>query len=189
MRNAISETERCTKHTICTTVIYKLCVSQSTMDGLRNRERIIQDMILARDININRNGRTGMGGRRGKKLLAVCLMFAMLTGLLGGCGGGGEASWTDEQGTAAGDGTGSQTGAGQSDGKTQAGGESAADEPTAMGRYVEETVDLSEKVCYPLNIIELADGRLVILDGMAGQFVSSDGGESWETVPIPESTI
>lgn len=128
----------------------------------------------------NKNGRNSYG----KKLLAVCLVFAMLAGILGGCGNGGEASQTGGQGAATGNGTEGQNGSGQSDGK-QAGDGDSANEPVAMGRYVEETVDLSEKVSYPLGIAELSDGRLVILDGLAGQLISADGGETWETAPIP----
>lgn len=119
--------------------------------------------------------------RSGKKLLALCLILALLTGVLGGCGKGGTASQTDGQGTAASDGAGAdaQGGVGQADGVA------ASDGPVAMGRYVEEMTDLPESASYPLNIAALADGRLVILDGTAGQLVSADGGQSWETAAIP----
>lgn len=128
---------------------------------------------------INRNGKC----RNSRKLLALCLILAMLAGILGGCGKGGTASQTDGQGTAVGDGTGSQNGSGQSDdGKSSDG---SGNEAAAMGRYVETAVELAEKASYPLNIAELADGRLVILDGLAGQLISADGGETWETAAIP----
>ncbi len=129
---------------------------------------------------INRNRKS----RNGKKLLAVCLVLTMLAGVLGGCGNGGEASQTGGQGAAAGNGTEGQNGSGQTGGK-QAGDGDSGSEPVAMGRYVEMAVDLSEKASYPLGIAELADGRLVILDGMAGQLISADGGETWEVEPIP----
>ena len=127
----------------------------------------------------NRNRKSG----NSRKLLALCLILAMLTAVLGGCGNGGTASQTGGQGTAAGDGTGSQNGSGQSDDSKQSGG--SGNEAAAMGRYVETAVELAEKASYPLNIAELADGRLVILDGMAGQLISADGGETWETAAIP----
>lgn len=118
-----------------------------------------------------------------KKLLAVCLMLAMLTGMLAGCGNGGTASSTDGSGTAAADGTANK--ADTQGGGNGGDGEDAGSEPAAMGRYVETTVDISENTSRSLNITTLADGRLLILDDGAGQLISSDGGETWEAVPIP----
>lgn len=116
---------------------------------------------------------SGRENRNGKKFLAVCLILVMLAGTLAGCGNGAAPSAED------------QSGAGEAGGKKQADGDGAGSEPVAMGRYVEETADLSEKASYPLGIEELADGRLVILDGLAGQLISADGGETWETAAIP----
>lgn len=120
--------------------------------------------------------------RNGKRLLAVCLMLTMLAGLLAGCGNGGVSSTGEEKTTA-------EDGTGKTDTQTDAGKQANADgdgsEPAAMGRYVETLVDISENTSRSHNITALADGRLVILDDSAGQLISSDGGKTWEAVPIP----
>lgn len=132
----------------------------------------------------DRNKYGNRTGRNGKRLLALCLTFAMMVGFLGGCGSGGAAPSTGETGTSAEDGTGKNTDA-QTDGQKQENGEDAENEPTAMGRYVETMVDVSEQTSRSYRITVLADGRLQILDDAAGQLISSDNGESWEAVPIP----
>lgn len=124
-------------------------------------------------------------GKYRRKILAVCLMLAILAGVLGGCGNG-TASSTGEPGAAAGDSAGAQGGTGQAaDGNTQADGEDAADEPTAMGRYVETESDISEQVGIAHGITVLADGRLLIPEEKTGQLISADGGKTWEAKPIP----
>lgn len=120
-------------------------------------------------------------GRSGKRLLALCLMLAMTAAALFGCGGSPAAS-TEEPGTAE-DGTGTK-GSAQS-GETQTDEETSGDEPTAMGRYVETAVDISEQTSRSYNITTLADGRLLILDETAGQLFSADGGLTWEASSIP----
>lgn len=117
-----------------------------------------------------------------KRLLALCLTVIMMVGTFAGCGGGSAAS-TDESGASAEDGTGTKEDA--QSGEVQTGGETTDNEPTAMGRYVETAVDISENTSRSYNITVLTDGRLVILDETAGQLISSDGGASWEAVPIP----
>lgn len=124
----------------------------------------------------------GRENRNGKKFLVVCLILVMLAGTLAGCGNGVSLS-AGEPG--AGDSAGAQDGAGEAGGKKQTAGDGSGSEPVAMGRYMETAVDISEKASYSLNITTLADGRLVILDGMAGQLISADGGESWEAAAIP----
>ncbi len=109
-----------------------------------------------------------------KKLLAVCLMFAMTLSMLVGCGNGDATSPADGTGAAAADGTANKADA--QGGGNGADGEDAGSEPAAMGRYVETTVDISENTSRSLNITTLADGRLLILDDGAGQLISSDGG-------------
>ena len=118
-----------------------------------------------------------------KRFLAVCLMVAMTAGTLFGCGGGSPSSSTGGAGTSAEDGTGTEDD-GQKRG-AQADEGTAEDAPTAMGRYVETMADVSEQTSRSYKITVLADGRLQILDETAGQLISSDNGESWETVPIP----
>lgn len=120
----------------------------------------------------------------GRKMVSLWLVLAMTAALFVGCGGGGAASSTGEQGTAE-EGVGTPSGTGQVDGKTQADSEGKTDEPAAMGRYVETAVDISESTSRSYSITTLADGRLLILDETAGQLISSDNGASWEAAPIP----
>lgn len=132
-----------------------------------------------------KDGNKHKAGKSGKKFLAICLVLVMLAGALSGCGNG-AASQTGEQGAATGDSAGAQGGTGQAaDGNTQADGEDAADEPVAMGRYVETQVDISETAGRSYGITVLADGRLLIPEEKTGQLLSSDGGKSWEAKPIP----
>lgn len=137
-------------------------------------------MIVKKSQNRKKNNRAE---KNSKKLLSLCLVFAMLAGTLVGCGNSGKTPSAEGTGTAA-DGEAKkadvQTGSGNG-----TDGEEAGSEPAAMGRYVETTVDISENSSRPHCITALADGRLLILDDGAGQLISSDGGETWETVPIP----
>ncbi|MDE6600693.1 MAG: extracellular solute-binding protein [Lachnospiraceae bacterium] len=116
-----------------------------------------------------------------KRLLAVCLILAIMAGTLAGCGksepgdsSGAQDSTIKEGGTP-----------GISGGETQSDGGASGSEPTAMGRYVETAVDLSENTSRSYKITTLSDGRLLILDDGAGQLISSDSGMTWEEVPIP----
>ncbi|MDE7179515.1 MAG: extracellular solute-binding protein [Lachnospiraceae bacterium] len=119
-----------------------------------------------------------------KKMLSLCLVLAMLMGMLVGCGNSSTEPSADGTGAASVDGEAKQADA-QTGSENGADGEGAGSEPAAMGRYVETTVDISENSSRPHNITALADGRLLILDDGAGQLISSDGGETWDTVPIP----
>ena len=53
--------------------------------------------------------------------------------------------------------------------------------PTAMGRYVEEEIDLSEQSIYPMDLCVREDGSLVILNQETGTLVSGDQGVTWES--------
>ena len=50
---------------------------------------------------------------------------------------------------------------------------------TAMGRYVEEEIDLSGQLAEPCAMNMLADGSVVIMDGYMGILVSKDRGSTW----------
>ncbi len=117
-----------------------------------------------------------------KRLLAVVLILAMTAETLAGCGQGesGATSGTQDSGIEQGKASDILGG-----GEAQKDEGTSGDEPTAMGRYVETTVDISESTSRSYNITVLTDGRLVILDETAGQMISSDGGANWEAVPIP----
>ncbi|MCM1268333.1 MAG: ABC transporter substrate-binding protein [Bacteroidales bacterium] len=117
-----------------------------------------------------------------KRILTFVLALILAMGALCGCGDGG-ASQTDGTETAAADGAGAadaQAGGGNSE--TQ---DAAENEQTAMGRYVETAVDISEICGRARGITVLSDGRFLIPEEKTGQLISSDGGETWEALPIP----
>ena len=99
-------------------------------------------------------------------LLAASMVFAMA-----GCGAGGAASGEQET-------TGSTDAAGEKEQDGTA-GTTGGDGPVAMGRYVEEEIDLSEQLQQPSSMSRLADGSLVIMDKSAGMLVSKDEGATW----------
>lgn len=121
-------------------------------------------------------------GRHGKKIIAVGLMLALLMGVLGGCGNGSPAAVAEgadstKEGTTSGTQTGTED--------TQAGVEGTGNENKAMGRYVENSVDISEYTTLSCGVTALTDGRFIILDKDAGMLVSEDGGASWRAEAIP----
>ncbi|MCM1175327.1 MAG: extracellular solute-binding protein [Blautia sp.] len=61
------------------------------------------------------------------------------------------------------------------------GGSGGAGGQTAMGRYVEEETDFSDRASVLKEICKRDDGSLVILDNNLGYFVSKDGGMTWES--------
>lgn len=69
------------------------------------------------------------------------------------------------------------------DGKTPAASDSkeAEEGSTAMGRYVEETTDLSEYCIRPFGITQTLDGSLLINDAYMGQILSEDNGITWNS--------
>ena len=117
-------------------------------------------------------------------MLALGLMLVMMAGLLGGCGKSGRAGEPGIQGTPQGEAGASNTdNTAEKDGNGQTSEEET--EKTAMGRYVETAVDISEISGKTYGVTVLSDGRLLIPDETAGQLISADGGVSWEAVPIP----
>lgn len=53
----------------------------------------------------------------------------------------------------------------------------------AMGRYVEDSQDLSEMITRAAGMVHLPDGSIVIQDYYNGQIVSKDNGASWNLLP------
>ena len=104
--------------------------------------------------------------RMGRKLAAVAAA-ASLTLALAGCGGSGLGGGTAQDGAAP-DGT-----------------IASIDKEVSMGRYVETQIDLTEQLKAQDAGMEmqfmgrLADGRIVILDQIAGVLVSEDEGDTW----------
>ena len=115
--------------------------------------------------------------------LAVLAALMVAACLLGGCGGNGQENALGTQGTAPGESDASNAGEGTEDGEN--GGSEGAGEATAMGRYMESVIDLSEYVTRDHCVTQLSDGSFLVLDEKAGQIISTDEGETWQTKDIP----
>lgn len=104
-------------------------------------------------------------------LLTASMVFAMA-----GCGGGGADNLPgpgdDKDGAQEGD-------------PGQNGSDENEDGPVAMGRYVEEQIDLSEWGTWPGDLCMREDGSLVVMDHDAGMIISKDQGVTW-TVETPD---
>ncbi|MDE7186140.1 MAG: extracellular solute-binding protein [Lachnospiraceae bacterium] len=112
--------------------------------------------------------------RKNMKRMISLLLAASMVFSMAGCGGNGSGSLADA------DNTGGSAPEGDSKGGSESGGE-----PTAMGRYVEEQIDLSEQGPSPRDLCMREDGSLVIMDYSAGMLVSNDQGAAW-TVETPD---
>lgn len=113
----------------------------------------------------------GMRGFVGKKVLCFLLAVSM-TIALSGCNSGVETGGN----------SGNQTDIGGNEGISGGTGDENAAEVSgnvAMGRYVEEEIDLSEMITSPAEICKREDGSLVILDRIYGPLVSGDQGSTW----------
>ena len=113
----------------------------------------------------------GMRGFVGKKVLCFLLAVSM-TIALSGCNSGVETGGN----------SGNQTDIGGNEGISEGTGDENAAEVSgnvAMGRYVEEEIDLSEMITSPAEICKREDGSLVILDRIYGPLVSGDQGSTW----------
>ena len=75
-------------------------------------------------------------------------------------------------------GCGGEDGPGSEAGKQEASGDE--DGKKAMGRYVEEEIDLSDLTVAPDGICMRDDGSIVLLDSYKGFLVSKDDGRTWE---------
>ena len=112
--------------------------------------------------------------RKNMKRMISLLLAASMVFSMAGCGGNGSGSSADAD----------NTGGSAPEGDSKSGGESGG-EPTAMGRYVEEQIDLSEQGTSPRDLCMREDGSLVIMDFSAGMLVSNDQGATW-TVETPD---
>ena len=105
--------------------------------------------------------------KKARKLTATIVSFGLSLILLSGCSGsadpgneGGEQKTPDTESVQ---------------------GEKPPDD-VAMGRYVEEEQNLSDRISgYQSRLCRLEDGRLLIADGIADFIASIDNGASWET--------
>ncbi len=116
-----------------------------------------------------------------KRLVAIILTFAMAAALFTGCGGQGKGDGTDA--ATGNEGQQNDNESGQDTQDAQDGQDTAADGQegdTAMGRYVETPVDLSEYLNRANTITKCNDGTLVIQDYYNPRIVSRDNGATWE---------
>ncbi|MCM1154845.1 MAG: ABC transporter substrate-binding protein [Roseburia sp.] len=61
--------------------------------------------------------------------------------------------------------------------------EISIDESSAMGRYVEESLDISDRIGYGCRLFQLEDGSLIITDKGKDFLCSTDRGATWEADP------
>lgn len=113
-----------------------------------------------------------------RKVVSFLLMFAMMSAMAG-CGGNdsGRRSSVSIQSDQESSG-GADVGAGRADSE-----DAGNDGSIAMGRYVEEEIDLSEQLGNPMDLCIRDDGSLVILDESVGMLVSRDQGATWAKEP------
>lgn len=116
--------------------------------------------------------------------LAMLVLSALLVTTLGGCGRSAAEHVNDaNDGNANGvTGNGQNTAGNNADSasdRTQDG--QAGAEPVAMGRYVEEVTDLSERISgFRSSLFRLSDGTLIITDSSRPFLISKDNGKTWE---------
>lgn len=104
----------------------------------------------------------GKTGKYRMKCRILALILAAALAALTGCGengGPGQEGETNDRG------------------QDGSGGESSN---TAMGRYVEEEIDLSDSLAVSNGFCRRDDGSIVILDSYRGYFISKDDGRTWE---------
>lgn len=110
--------------------------------------------------------------KKGKWMVSICAISLML---LAGCGGS-DQSTSSEDITA----VGNQE---ENNSSGEAAGEN--DENTAMGRYTEEEIDLSQSLSVVNALSRLTDGSILLADRYEGLWVSKDNGATWEPKDVP----
>lgn len=104
--------------------------------------------------------------KKAKKILAAMLSVSMLPVLLGGCG---NAPDSENMGNIS------------IDSRQNGSEQDPSSGNTAMGRYVEKTIDMSGSIGYATGLYTLEDGSLIIADTDNNFMITKDGGESWAT--------
>lgn len=111
--------------------------------------------------------------------ISALLLCAMLVTALSGCGNSAAESVDNTNNTNAGSAVESTQGGTENNVNGQGGANES--EPVAMGRYVEDVTDLSDRVSgFRSGLFRLADGTLIITDSSMPFLVSKDNGETWE---------
>lgn len=108
-----------------------------------------------------------------KKIISLFLTASMVFSMVG-CG---DADTGGQDGNAGSQDDSTDVGSTGEDGQT--GGRDGEDGPAAMGRYVEEQIDLSEQGSGFLDLCMREDGQLVIMSRDVGMLVSGDQGATW----------
>lgn len=103
-----------------------------------------------------------------RRIISLLLVFTLLS--IAGCGKAGEAAAGSTKQTDTPE-TGSTSGTG--------------DGEKAMGRYVEDSQDLSDMIMRADGMVKMQDGSIVIQDYYNGQIVSKDNGHTWEPSAQP----
>lgn len=130
------------------------------------------------------------GYKKVRKMMSLIVLLSMLLTLLGGCAKNQAADSGSVPGTNGTEHTGSSDSKVENDGEAageqeQNGGTQSPDSQ-AMGRYVEDVTDLSDRISGRRNrLFQLADGKLVITDGNKPLLVSGDNGITWEAEKQP----
>ena len=113
-----------------------------------------------------------------KKWTALVCAGIMTVSFLAGCGGGGEENVSAQKPA-------------EEKKNTAAAEEENAEK--SMGRYLEREVtvpeEVSEMVSYPISYMKrLESGELLLAERVAGKYISSDNGETWESAGCPWSS-
>lgn len=129
---------------------------------MANKKNVVKG--IEKDMFIKRKNAEKMN-----RIPAVILSCFMLAVSLAGCGNGMNSAKDNIENTS-------------SINRSQSGQEDMqAPESTAMGRYVEEVIDLSDRIGYASNLYQLENGNLLITDYINDFLVSVDNGAVWET--------
>ena len=111
--------------------------------------------------------------------ISALLLCAMLVMSIIGCGKSAAESVDDANNVNITDAVESTQGGTENNVNGQGGANES--EPVAMGRYVEDVTDLSDRVSgFRSGLFRLADGTLIITDSSMPFLVSKDNGETWE---------
>ena len=113
------------------------------------------------------------------KWISALLLCAMLVTALTGCGNSAAESAENTNNVNITDAVESAQSGTESNITDQGGANDSA--PVAMGRYVENVTDLSDRISgFRSSLFRLADGTLIITDSSMPILVSKDNGETWE---------